>query len=134
MIGSKELFVFPKAAPYLPEIDEWLSSEPAEYYSIARHWFAVFRQCGDDVSELLHDGCPTACVGGAAFGYVNVFRHHVNIGFFTGALIDDPKSMLEGTGKRMRHIKIRPEDDIDSLAVHRLIQCAYEDVKNRLGS
>lgn len=132
MIGSTDLFILPEAAPYLPEIDEWLSGDPPELYSIARHWFTAFRQCGDDVSELLHDGCPTACVGGAAFGHVNVFKAHVNIGFFTGALIEDPKSMLEGTGKRMRHVKIRPEDDIDSQALQELIRCAYRDIKDRL--
>ena len=126
MIDSMDLFIFPKAAPYLPEIDEWLSSDPPE--------LTAFRQCGDDVSELLHDGCPTACVGGAAFGYVNVFKAHVNIGFFTGALLDDPKSMLEGKGRRMRHVKIRPEDCIDSQAIQELIRCAYRDVKDRLSA
>ena len=132
MIGSTDLFILPEAAPYLPEIDEWLSGDPPELYSIARHWFTAFRQCGDDVSELLHDVCLTACVGGAAFGHVNVFKAHVNIGFFTGALINDPKSMLEGTGKRMRHVKIRSEDDIDSQALQELIRCAYRDIKDRL--
>jgi hypothetical protein len=38
----------------------------------------------------MHDGCPTACVGDAAFGYVAAFRDHVNVGFFFGALLQDP--------------------------------------------
>lgn len=129
---EKELFLFPSAAPHLPEIDEWLSGNPPELYAIARRWFAVFRNCGADVGELMHDGCPTACVDGAAFGYVNVFKSHVNLGFFTGAFIDDPRSLLEGTGKRMRHIKLKPETEVDSAAVGELIKNAYVDVKARL--
>jgi hypothetical protein len=45
------------------------------------------RGCGDDVRELVHDGCPVACVADAPFGYVNVFRTHVNVGFFYGAML-----------------------------------------------
>ncbi|MEI9965905.1 MAG: DUF1801 domain-containing protein [Caulobacteraceae bacterium] len=53
----------------------------------------------------MHDGHPTACVGDAAFAYVDAFRAHVNVGFFHGAALDDPAGLLEGTGKRMRHVK-----------------------------
>lgn len=127
-----ELFRFKNATSYLPEIDEWLSGDPPELYTIARKWFAEFRNCGVDVNELLHDGCPTACIDGAAFGYVNVFKHHVNIGFFAGAFLDDPHALLQGSGKRMRHVKLRPDTEIDSQALADLIANAYHDVKARL--
>lgn len=133
MSNCKELFLFSDAAHHLPQIDEWLSNEPEELFSIARQWFTTFRQCGDDVNEILHDGCPTACVNGVAFGYVNVFTAHMNVGFFTGAFLDDPYHLLEGTGKRMRHVKLRPDRDIDSQALQDLIERAYLDVKGRLG-
>ena len=51
------------------------------------------RGCGDDVREHLHDGHPTACIGDAAFAYVNAFRAHVNVGFFLGAILPDPRTM-----------------------------------------
>ena len=63
---------------------------------IAQRWFEVMRACGDDVRELLHDGHPTACVDDAAFGYVNVFKAHVNVGFFRGAEIADPAWYVGG--------------------------------------
>ena len=132
MNSTNELFLFPGATSHSWEIDEWLSGDPPELYSIARQWFAVFRSCGDDVNELLHDGYPTACLDGTAFGYVNVFKSHVNIGFFMGAFIDDPRTLLEGSGKRMRHVKLRPENDIDSEAIRELIRSAYIDMKSRL--
>lgn len=126
------LFIFKAATRHQERIDEWLSGDPPELFALAREWFTKFRLCGDDVKELLHDGCPTACVGNAAFGYVNVFKSHVNVGFFTGALLADPKQMLEGTGKRMRHVKIKPDTSIDSRALGNLIEAAYQDVKSRL--
>ena len=64
------------------------------------------RQCGDDVYELMHDGCPTACVGDAAFGYVNAYKNHVNVGFFFYTLLNDPVNLLEVRGKLGCHIKM----------------------------
>ncbi len=103
-----------------------------ELGAIARRWFEVMRDCGDDVRELLHDGHPTACVGDAAFAYVNAFKAHVNAGFFRGAEIADPEGLLEGTGKFMRHVKLRPERDINATDLMKLIETAYIDMKGRL--
>ena len=99
---------------------------------IAQRWFEVMRDCGEDVRELLHDGHPTACVGDAAFGYVNAFKAHVNVGFFRGAELSDPSNLLEGTGKFMRHVKLRPERDVDANALMKLIETAYTDIKERM--
>ncbi len=103
-----------------------------ELGSIAQCSFEVMRECGDDVRELLHDGHPTACVIDAAFAYVNVFKAHVNAGFFRGAEIADPDGLLEGTGNFMRHVKLRPERDVDGTALMKLIETAYVDMKGRL--
>lgn len=109
-----------------------MNGHSGELGASARHWFGVIRDCGDDVRELLHDGHPTACVADAAFAYVNVFKAHVNVGFFHGAELADPGALLEGTGKSMRHVKLRPGVDIDATALIRLIESAYSDVKRRL--
>ena len=103
-----------------------------ELGGIARQWFEVIRRCGDDVRELLHDGCPTACIADAAFAYVNAYKAHVNVGFFRGAEIADPDGLLEGTGKFMRHMKLRPKRDFDAAALTKLIETAYTDMKARV--
>ena len=103
-----------------------------ELGTIAQRWFEFMRDCGHDVRELLHDGHPTACVGDAAFAYVNAFTAHVNVGFFRGAEIADPDGLLEGTGKFMRHVKIRPEQGVNPVALTQLIATAYTDMKRRL--
>src|SRR5580765_6352489 len=114
-----------------PAIDAWLNGQAPELGAMARHWFARMRECGNDVRELMHDGCPVACVEDAAFGYVNVFKAHVNVGFFNGALLRDPAGLLEGTGKNMRHVKLRPGSDVDSRALSTLIDASYRNIKSR---
>ena len=110
----------------------WMQKHSGDLGAIAHRWFEVMRGCGDDVRELLHDGHPTACVGDAAFGYVNAFKAHVNVGFFRGADLADPNGLLQGTGRVMRHVKLRPEQSVDDSAVRRLIEAAYADMKRRV--
>jgi hypothetical protein len=123
---------FDGATEHDPRVDTWLDQQPGELGEIARTWFARFRACGDDVRELIHDGCPVVCVEDVPFGYVNVFRAHVNVGFFLGAALEDPAGLLEGTGKRMRHVKLRPGREVDTAALIALIAAAYHDVKARV--
>lgn len=111
-----------------------MREHPGELGAIAERWFEVMRECGDDVRELLHDGHPTACVGDAAFGYVNAFNAHVNVGFFLGAEIADPEGLLEGAGKFMRHVKLRPDRGVNETALRKLIMAAYLDMKERLNA
>ena len=115
-----------------PAIDAWMKEQTGELGSIAQEWFDVIRERGDDVRELMHDGCPVACVGDAPFGYVNAFKAHVNVGFFHGASLPDPAGLLEGSGKYMRHVKLRPGVVGDSAGLDRLIDEAYSDIKARL--
>ncbi len=115
-----------------PEIEAWMNEHSDELGAIAKYWFDVIRDCGEDVRELLHDGHPTACVADAAFAYVNSFKAHVNVGFFHGAELPDPDGLLEGTGKFMRHVKLRPEGEVDASALVRLINTAHTDMKGRL--
>ena len=115
-----------------PAIDGWMKEHAGELGAIAQEWFEVMQKCGDEVRELLHDGCPTACLGDAAFGYVNVFTSHVNVGFFQGASLPDPARLLQGTGKFMRHVKLKPGTATDPVALRRLIEAAYSDIKARV--
>jgi len=134
LIGIQEVFRLSRGSKPDPAIEAWLASRPAALQAIARQWFARMRQCGDDVRELMHDGCPVACVEDAAFGYVNVFTRHVNVGFFHGAALEDPSGLLEGSGKRMRHVKLVPGRAPFADALGDLIDAAYADIRLRLGA
>ncbi|REK10773.1 MAG: DUF1801 domain-containing protein [Planctomycetota bacterium] len=126
------LMRFPSAVKRDPAIDVWMRGHAGALGTIALRWFETIRNCGDDVRELLHDGHPTGCVGDAAFAYVNAFKAHVNVGFFRGAELADPAGLLEGTGKLMRHVKLRPDNKIDDDALAQLIEAAYADMQRRV--
>jgi hypothetical protein len=117
-----------------PAVDAWMNQHAGELGAIARHWFEIMRKCGDEVRELVHDGCPVACLGDAPFAYVNVFTAHVNVGFFQGASLPDPARLLQGAGRFMRHVKLKPGIAINEPALSRLIELAYADIKTRVES
>ena len=123
---------FPSAVKRDPAVDAWMRGHSGPLGAIAQQWFEVMRKCGDDVQELLHDGHPTACIGDAAFGYVNAFTNHVNVGFFLGPELEDPQRLLEGTGKFMRHVKLRPGHEVDSTALKMLVIAAYTGIGHRM--
>jgi hypothetical protein len=132
MTTRTELFRLNGAVERDPAINGWMKDHAGELGAIAQKWFEVMRKCGDEVRELLHDGCPTACLGDAAFAYVNVFTSHVNVGFFQGASLPDPARLLLGAGKFMRHVKLKPGTAANAAALRRLIDAAYLDIKARV--
>jgi len=134
LVGMVDIFRVSGAVKRDPAVDLWLAGGLEELQSIAQGWFARMRGCGDDVLEAMHDGCPVACVEDAPFGYVNSFNSHVNVGFFYGALLADPAGLLEGSGKRMRHVKFRPGRKVNAAALGDLVDVAYMDIKARLGA
>lgn len=127
------LFELSNTARRDPAIVRWMQEQPEELAAIAQRWFDVMRGCGDDVREVIHDDQPTACVGDAAFGYVDAFTAHVNVGFFNGADLDDPEQLLQGDGTFMRHVKLRPDREVDAAALTSLIRTAYAHIKRAKG-
>ncbi len=127
-----DLLRFNGAVERDPAIDAWMKAHAGELGAIARKWFQVMRECGDEVRELLHDGCPVACLGDAPFGYVNVFTSHMNVGFFHGAALPDPAHLLQGSGKFMRHVKLSSDSSANAAALRTLIETAYADIKARV--
>lgn len=115
-----------------PAIALWFQEHPGPLGQLAQEWFAVMRGAGDEVLELVHDGCLVVCLGDVPFAYVNAFRAHVNVGFFQGASLPDPARLLEGTGRNMRHVKLRPGHPFNDQALHHLIADAYADIKARI--
>jgi len=127
-----QLLRFPSAVRRDANVDAWFAVAHDELRRMAQPWFERMRGCGADVRELLNDGHPIVCVGDAAFGYVDAFRAHVNVGFFFGAALADPAGLLEGSGKRMRHVKLRWGEPVDVAALSELITTAYRDIRARL--
>ena len=129
----EQLFTLNDTLKRDPRIDDWFEAHPEVLRAITRDWFIVMRESGEDVRETLHDGFPTACIGEFAFAHVATYSAHVNVAFFRGADLDDPHGLLEGSGKYMRHVKVRPNKPIDEQALTDLIHNAYQDMRLRLG-
>ncbi len=127
-----QLFIFSSAEKRALEIEEWLQTQTPGLRLLAEQWVNVLRDCGDDVDELIHDGYPVLCVTQTAFAYVAAFKAHVNVGFYRGAELDDPAGLLEGNGRFMRHVKLRPEATVDEDALRALIASAYSDMQRRI--
>lgn len=132
--AQQDIFRVSKSSRRDPDVEAWLTDATSELRSTALQWFQQMRRCGNDVRELMHDACPVACVEDAPFGYVNSFKSHVNIGFFNGAFLEDPAELLQGSGKRMRHVKLHPAESVNAKALSDLINAAYRDIKNRLAA
>jgi hypothetical protein len=128
----EELFRLSGVVERDPAIDVWFKHHRGELGELAREWFEAMRKCGDEVREILQDGCPVACLGDVPFGYVDVFTAHVNVGFFQGAGLRDPAGLLQGTGKFMRHVKLKPGAPANAEALRSLIDAAYADIKARV--
>lgn len=131
--ANNDLLRFTGAVRRDPRIEAWYSEFADPFRLMTRPWFERMRGCGADVRELLHDGCPVACVEDAPFGYVNAFKAHANVGFFCGAMLADPAALLEGSGKRMRHVKLRSGAELNVQALGDLIDASYHDIRRRLG-
>ena len=115
-----------------PKIMEWEADHQNPQGLLAVAWFQRIKQNGSDVLELLHDGYLTACIGKYPFAYTGAFKAHVNLGFFHGVDLPDPHGLLEGTGKRMRHVKLKPASLPDEELLEALIHAAYVDIKQRI--
>ncbi|HJW42356.1 MAG TPA: DUF1801 domain-containing protein [Rhizomicrobium sp.] len=129
--GEDDILRFNGAVRRDPRIEAWFSDFADPLRLMTRTWFERMRGCGADVRELLHDGCPVACVGDAPFGYVNAFKAHASVGFYQGAALADPAGLLEGEGKRMRHVKLRPGKELNVEVLNGLIVTAYRDIRQR---
>lgn len=137
MPSPDALFLLPSAVRRDPAVEAWFDlTDPMR--PLVQPWFERMRALGDDVRECLHDHMPTACVetsaGPAAFAYVNAFTAHAAVGFFHGSSLPDPAGLLEGSGKRMRHVKLRPGAEVDEDALRALIEVAYADVRGQVDS
>ena len=113
-------------------------TEPA-MQPIARHLREVVTAVDPDFVEVVRLGDRAATYGVGpkkmSEGYAYILPHTkwVNLGFYKGAALPDPEKIMEGTGKQLRHVKIRSVEDADNPAVEVLLQKALVERKEALG-
>jgi hypothetical protein len=65
------------------------------------------------------------------YAYIGVQRSHVNLGFYHGSALADPAGLLEGTGRRLRHVKVRSAAEAGSAPLAELLLRAIADRRRK---
>jgi hypothetical protein len=109
--------------------DEFLSRHTPEVQALARRTRQIIRETDADVVEIVNPGRGNLAYGsGAKMGewycYIAPFKSYMNLGFSRGTELPDPHGLLEGTGKLLRHVKIRRLEDLERPGIRVLLAAA----------
>lgn len=119
-------------------VDEFLAEYPAEVQSIAMKVRLLVREVMPDALEIVD--VPAKMI---AYGTENSYKgmicvispyaKHVNLGFARGTSVPDPAGLLEGTGKRARHVKLKSLEDVERPEVRALLEAAVREHQEHVG-
>jgi hypothetical protein len=104
--------------------DDWFESAPASQRPILDALRKLIKSSVSGVVEEIKWSRPIYSTSDGMFCYLHRTKNHVTLGFHQGTSLKDPKNLLEGTGKGMRHVKITAVDGIDQPALRQLIKQA----------
>lgn len=106
---------------------------------IARRLREIVTDVDPDFVEVVRLGDPAATYGvgpkkmSEGYAYIMPQSKWVNLGFYKGAVLPDPENIMEGTGKQLRHVKVRSMDDAANPAIRDLLKEALFERKQALG-
>ncbi len=101
-------------------VDQFLEGVDPELRELAQRVRRIIKVAMPGAQELVKWGNPTYVVNGKNVAWIMVYKDHVNLGLFQGAKLKSKR--LEGTGKGLRHVKVRQPGDIDGKEFTRLIK------------
>jgi hypothetical protein len=113
----------------------WLENLPLEKKPTVEALRRLMGSVAPEAHEIIyHDalGYGPTDSGFDRIVYVTVFEAHLNLGFFFGGFLPDPEGLLVGSGKRMRHIKIRSLQESENAAIKSLLAHAWTDGLERV--
>ena len=104
------------------DIDHILSRHSPEVRDLALRLRALMREAAPEGEERVHrDWGNIGYYHNGQFCYIAPQRSWVNLGFYQGVDLPDPHGLLEGTGKRLRHVKVRNAEEIPTAALKQLV-------------
>jgi hypothetical protein len=122
----------------LGTFDDVVAGQPGELAALTRRLRALIEAVHPDAVEVPRTGEGTVCYGwgerkmSESYAYLAPQGRWVNLGFFRGTDLPDPHGLLEGTGARMRHVKVRP-GEVDLEPLRELLAAAREERRAALG-
>ena len=105
-------------AAYIAQIEDW----QGEIVSTVRN---IILKTAPEADEAIKWAQPVYSVNGP-FAYIKAFKNSVNFGFWRGVDVQDHAGLLQGTGEKMRHVKLLSLDDIDEPACIDFVQQAVK--------
>ena len=111
-------------------VDNYIAGlEPWKAQIVAR-LRSIILEAAPQAKELIKWAQPVYETNGP-FCYIKAFKNNVNFGFWRGVDLEDPKGLLQGSGEKMRHIKLTSVDDINEKAFSNLVRQAVQLNQNK---
>jgi hypothetical protein len=101
---------------YVEDLEGWRAEVVAKLREIVA-------EAAPEAQEAIKWGRPVYSLGGPLC-YIMAHEANVNLGFWQGAELEDPEGLLQGTGKKMRHIKLKGMEAVDSQQLSALVRQA----------
>lgn len=118
-----------KQAKAGPLVDAYVASLSGWKQEVAEELRDVIRGASRELAEEMKWGWPCyTAAGKCVCGFMDM-RETVNFVLYLGARLDDPGGLIEGTGKSMRHIKLRSPQDVRKRAFTKFIKESIRLVK-----
>ena len=111
-------------------VETWLAKLPAEVREITAALIGVARKKMSGAHEFIYHDAVGYSVSASPFDRICYIapqkKGYVNFGFFFGAGLPDPKNLLIGEGKRLRHVKVRSAEEAMNPALAKLITLTWK--------
>ena len=107
--------------------DNWLADQPAESHQLLTDIRSAIIASGHNFTEGIKWGTPGYWlpeISRRNIVYIAPHGNYVRLGFFNGATMPDPQNLLEGTGKKLRHIKVHNLSDITLQTLTNYVQAS----------
>jgi hypothetical protein len=93
-------------------VEEYISSLEDWKGEIVTELRDIILEVSPEIKESIKWAQPVYESNGP-FSYIKAFKNSVNFGFWRGVDLIDPKGILQGSGEKMRHVKLMRGDDMD---------------------
>ncbi len=111
-------------------VEEFLSNYSEEIRTISRELRAMGRRAMPGAHEFLYYNAINYSLGNSPLDsicYIKPLTKRVTLGFYFGRQLDDPHHLLQGTGKRARHVNFRTLEDARNPVLRELVKAAWTD-------
>lgn len=115
------------------EFDQICRDSNAEVTDLTKAARELICELDPDVVEVIWERQKIAGYGVGPkkmtehYVYLSPFAKHLNLGFYRGALLPDLTGTMEGSGKELRHIKVRSLEQLEQPELSKLIKLARDE-------